>query len=119
MSDESDRKMIRPDEWLLALNAVYMVADPVRVSRLIAECPLLLGLLEEASGMIAEFFADVRLELSVASDLAGEGDTLLISIDTDLAADEAMDLLDHFDQEWWLDKQEQVQGRLCIDVEFR
>ena len=101
------------------LDPFYSYTDREAIARFARLCPALVPLLIEAAEQIGQYFTQPELVLEVVEGLSIEEQGLAVSINTDLAPEEAMARLERFDEEWWLDVQDQTEGRLCIDVEFR
>lgn len=80
--------------------------------------PFLVPLIDEACTEIKRYFpqADIRLDI-VTDPECGEREAVL-SILTTMDAEEAVNTLSRFDEEWWLERLPQAQGRLCITLEF-
>jgi len=102
------------------LERLYIFRETQEVSRFLEDNPFLVLLLLEAYGQIDRYFGPYpRVFLEVVTDPeAPEDRELFALIYTGLTPDEALDRLDHFDRDWWLDASHTAQGKLCIDVEF-
>jgi hypothetical protein len=104
-------------EWLERL---YTFRERAEVLAFLERHPFLVSLLLEAYGEIGNYFSDSPIFLEVVTDPEAFDDhQLAVSIATNLDPDEAIDTLEQFDENWWLDALDQAQGKLCIDVEFR
>jgi hypothetical protein len=79
----------------------------------------LVPLLIEAHGHIRKYFptADIFLKYVVDPEVADEKQ-LAIYINTDQDVDEAHDVLERFDHDWWLDASDQADDDLYINLEF-
>ena len=86
------------------VRAVYDFADEDEVTARLEEHPFLVPLLLEARGRLSAHFgpeAPVRIDL--AFDPTGEDRSLFARVVTDLPPREALDRLNAFAEEWWLD----------------
>ncbi|HEX9987715.1 MAG TPA: hypothetical protein VGE45_04455 [Chloroflexia bacterium] len=81
----------------------------------------LVPILNEALLQIAEYFPQAQVVLDLSSDAEGSpsDEQLLLLIGTNLSSDVALVQLKCFDRDWWLDKVDQAQGKLIINVELR
>ena len=101
------------------LEKLYIFRRRTEVLRLLDQNPFLAPLLLEAAEKTTHFFPASQLSLEVISDFEMDGSSqLLASITTCLTVDAALEKLDEFDADWWLEVAEQAKGKLCIDVEF-
>jgi hypothetical protein len=102
------------------LERLYIFREPKEVSRFLEDNPFLILLLLEAYGQIERYFGPYpQVFLEVVTDPEAPDDRELFAlIYTGLTPDEALDGLDRFDRNWWLDASQTAQGKLCIDVEF-
>jgi len=102
------------------LEGLYIFRQPAEVRRFIEERQFLISLLEEAYTKIEKYFGPYpQVFLEVISDPEATDDRQLFAfIGTHLSPDKALDTLERFDEEWWLDVLDQAQGKLCIDIEF-
>ncbi len=99
---------------------LYTLRGREEVLRFIESHPFLLPLLLEAYNEIGNHFPRSQVFLEVATDPeAIVEDQLVLFVATDLPPDEAVDTLERFDRDWWLNALDQAQGKLCIDVELR
>jgi len=104
-------------EWIERL---YTLRERAEVLGFLERHPFLVSLLLEAYGQIGNYFPGSQIFLEVLTDPEAFNDYQLIaSIATNLGPDEAIDMLEQFDENWWLDALDRAQGKLCIDVEPR
>jgi hypothetical protein len=105
---------------LQSLEQFYTFRRPEEVMEFMRAHPFLVPLLEEVRGQIAQYFGlTPEVILEVVTDPEAENDLDLFAfIRTSLPPDEALSKLDRLDQEWWLDRVDHAEGKLCIDVEF-
>jgi hypothetical protein len=107
-------------EDIQRLDGVYSYRDRGEVLRFLEKYSFLVPLLLQAPGKISDHFPDPRLTLEVMADPEAVKDRqLLLSIATELSADDAAQRLDRLDESWWLDAVGRAQGKLCIIVEFQ
>jgi len=101
------------------LEQLYIFKRRTEVLRFLDRNPFLAPLLLEASEKATHFFPASQLSLEVISDFEmDDSSQLLASITTHLPVDTALDKLNEFDANWWLEVAGQASGKLCIDVEF-
>jgi hypothetical protein len=104
-------------QWL---GQLYTFRQQAEVLRFLERFPFLVSLLLEAHGQVENYFPRSPVSLEVVADPEVADDCqLVLSIATDFAPDEAVDRLERFDEDWWLDALDRAQGKLCINVEFR
>lgn len=101
------------------LEQLYIFRRRKEVLALLNRNPFLAPLLLEASGKVRHFFPGSQLSLEVVSDFeTDDSSQLLASITTHLPVGTALDKLNEFDANWWLEAAGLANGKLCIDVEF-
>jgi hypothetical protein len=88
------------------------------VIKFIQKHPFLLDVLKEAYPQIRKHFPDETLVLEVNFDKEGaEYDMLFIHIQTEQEVAISLQNFDNLDNEWWLDKMEAANYKLCIHLE--
>lgn len=105
----------------VALEKLYTYRRPKEVKEFLAAHPFLEPLLVEAYNKLDDYFGpqpDVVLEV-VTDPEAIDDRELFAFIRTSLPSHEALEKLDQFDENWWLDAGDQVDGKLCIHLEFK
>ncbi len=101
------------------LEQLYTFGERAEVLWFLEEYPVLVPLLLEAYDKIGNHFSYSQLSLEVVTDPETNNDhQLVVFIGTNLAPDEALPMLEQFDENWWLDASREAQGNLCIHVEF-
>lgn len=68
-------------------------------------------LISRAEIKIKDYFGLAPLYLETLGE-----DELLLSIITEKSPEEALDTLNKFDNEWWIENEKLAKGKLCIDV---
>ncbi len=119
--EESGASIVRIwDREVQMLEQLYVFRKRMEVLRFLDVHPFLVPLLLEAYAKIGKYFEPYhQVFLEVISDPEATNDRQLFAfIGTRLSPDEALDSLECFDEEWWLDSLDEAQGKLCIDVEF-
>jgi transcriptional regulator with XRE-family HTH domain len=107
----------------LALDARITVVDHEDVSRMLSDEPDLVPLISEAAEQLSKYFPGAGIRLSHMFDPEGEGEELILAahvdygVDSDPNVDEAMDALDRFDQDWWLQNIRRANGLLIVTLE--
>lgn len=106
----------------LSIEAVidlFDVDDTPSVRGYLGDHSYLVPLLAEAHARIPRYFPEplcVRLQLLPDRDDGDHADLFAI-INSGLPEDRALQLLDRFDEDWWLEAAVRGRGRLTIDVE--
>lgn len=104
-------------QWLERL---YTFRQREEVLWFLERYPFLVSLLLEAYDRIGAYFPYSQVFLQVVTDPeATDDDQVVVFIATALDPDEAVESLERFDDEWWLDALDWARGKLCIDVEVR
>lgn len=118
---EIGASVVRTCEFEIRLvERLYAFRRHAKVSQFLEKFPFLARILVEAYGKFGNYFEpypQVFLEI-VTDPEAPDDHELFALIYTSLTPDEALDRLDRFDRDWWLDASRTSQGKLCIDVEF-
>ncbi|HID61453.1 MAG TPA: hypothetical protein EYP49_01715 [Anaerolineae bacterium] len=105
---------------LQLLERLYTFRRRVEVLGFLEKYPFLAPLLLEAYDRIRIYFPDSPLFLEVVTEPEANDDyQLVVSVAIVLDPDEALESLEQFDEDWWLDALDRAQGMLCIDVEFQ
>ena len=103
------------------LTVLYKVGDSIEIiSGFIARNLFLVDLLKDARQKISEYFGDEfipRLEISYIPE-SNILDELWVLIPTKLPVSQALDMLDRFDEEWWLDASEQAHCKMNIKMAY-
>jgi hypothetical protein len=85
----------------------------------LAQYPFIVHVLADAYSKIGSYFPQSPLSLEVMGGVEqGEEAQMVMFIGTSTTPDEALQTLNKFDDEWWLDVMDLVDGRLTITVEF-
>lgn len=98
----------------------YEIKNPAQVAEFIGENLFLLELLEEIPSEIFVYFGnDQRLQLEILSepDFPGSKE-LWVSVLTELSAQEARQIMDKFDQNWWLGNLDRADCKLNIALKY-
>lgn len=104
-------------QWLEQL---YTFRERPGVLRFLNKYPFLVSLLLEAHKKIGDYFPNSQVFLEVVTDPETINDHQLVTfIATNLVPDKAVDSLNRFDDDWWLDALDRAQGKLCINLEFQ
>lgn len=103
-----------------ALEQLYTFRGHIEVSRFLERCPVLIPLLLEAYGKIANYLGPYpQVFLKVVTDPEATDDRELVAfIRTNLPPAEALNRLEQLDEGWWLEASHRARGNLCIHVEF-
>jgi hypothetical protein len=98
----------------------YIIKKPKMVGEFVSENLYLLDLLEEIPSRIYTYFGvNQQLALRVTHEPEFPNSSeLWVDVLTKLSAQEATQLLDKFDEEWWLENMERANYKLNITVEF-
>jgi hypothetical protein len=97
----------------------FELRDESRVIQYLRQYPFLASLILEAKSQIARFFRpETRIAIEVSADPSDGSSQLFLLVLTRLNANEAYDLFERLDQEWWLEASERAQFRMNIVPEF-
>lgn len=103
------------------LDGLFKMRNPDPIKDFINSHVSFQNLLIEAHKQINRIFGEhareVRLRKYVNPEEGDEG--LTITVKTDLDVEKSLDLLDRFDDEWWLDAKKDHTETLIIQVESR
>lgn len=112
----------RADEYCLKLETPVANALPcsAEVQSFIESYPHVKSSLDEAKRQICKYFGNVEVSLQLFKDVDDpDSEELVVYIHTPLTVTEAMNRLDSFFEEWWLDNQEQTKGKMGFDLRFQ
>jgi hypothetical protein len=102
-----------------ALKRLYKFRGKTEVLGFIEQYPFLLGLLLKAPDQIRHYFPDSQLSIEVIADPEGFDDPMLeLAICINLDPDEAVDRLNLFQDNWWLNLSYQIRKPLCLILEY-
>jgi hypothetical protein len=109
-----------PNFTIQTLEQKYTFRNRNEVIGFLENHPFLVSILIEAYEKIAKYFNEYpQIVLKVIIDPEVPDDRQLVaSIKTRLSPEEALEKLDSFDSEWWLQSIDRARGELCINVEF-
>ncbi len=100
------------------LEDIYTFENPPDVERFLRTHKYLIEILFEAGEQIRRIFGEVvNLSLELHHDPEEDFEGLFIIIKTNLSPEESLDLLDKFDEEWWLDVDASISKKLEVTVE--
>jgi hypothetical protein len=120
MSTHAAIPLVSPAD-LDRLAGLYTFRERDEVSAFLAENAFLVPILFEARDKIQEYFPNSPVFLEVRYDPeASDGDPHVVAyIETDLDVEAALNELDRFGDDWWLNIIDVTDMKLNIDVEFR
>lgn len=98
------------------ISNLYSIREFQTVSRFILEHRYLLPLLIEGYWNIKEIFGEVPLVLKVEGEQEDRKLYLLIKVNDEI--DNAHDLLDILDEQWWFNNVSQAKFKMNIDLEY-
>ncbi len=110
----------RLEHLLFEIQLAYEIADPV-VRAFLREHDALLEVVREAADYLWKIFGrEVRLELRLFQDPeTGEEELFaLVHMPSDTPVEDALQKLQRFDEEWFLDVQDRIDGLFNVDVVF-
>ena len=102
------------------LSEVYQFHDVLEVKRFLLKNKFLFATLSEIPNQIYNYFGEgqeISLKVSFEPESIGISE-LWVEILTTLSAQEAMPVLDEFDEHWWHENMNKVAGRLNITLKF-
>jgi len=94
-----------PQKDFYSLEHLYTIENPIEVKSFLAAHHNLIDYLFVTNEQIERFFGDNALEISLKHDSDPEEDYegLFVTVKTNLPPEESLDLLDRFDDEWFLE----------------
>jgi hypothetical protein len=97
----------------------FAIRDHNAVVHYLAEHPALIPILPEAECEIHRRFPDAPLDIAIVEDYeCGEYRQLFIHVHTTLEAREALELMEKFDVEWFLDADTRCDHSFNVDLRF-
>ncbi len=98
----------------------YEIKNPAQVAEFIGENLFLLELLEEIpSEIFVHFGNNQRLQLEILSEPDfPDSKELWVSVLTELSAQKARQIMDKFDQNWWLGNLDRADCKLNIALQY-
>ena len=104
---------------LYGIREVYVVPHPVKVFRFLRQHPSLIEVVWEAAHMLRHIFGpDARLLLDLVRDPEVGYEELFAFVHVEGPAEEVFEKLRAFDEEWFLDRQEEIHGLFNVNVVF-
>jgi len=94
------------EEKMELLGNFYILKNRIEVNRFLGKHKELFGVLFETYMQIKNIFGEniVELSLKLENDPEEDYEGLFVTINTNLSPEEALDLLERFDDEWFLDR---------------
>lgn len=121
IADLIDRQVhARTLEQINFLAREYEVKNPPQVAKFLSENVFLLDLLKEIPAHVRKHFgAEQKMTLEFLLDPEDPSHHRLhASIPTPLSVKESMQLLDRFDEEWWLDNERRSYSKILVNLEY-
>ncbi|MCX7707648.1 MAG: hypothetical protein N2204_06550 [Anaerolineae bacterium] len=112
--------MIEQEEKLSQIRRIYGFRGEAEAVRFLRMHPALIDLLLEALPHVERYFGphpEVVLEVVVDPE-ASDSEELFANIRTSLPVEEALECLNQFDEEWFLDQLARTEGRFNFNLEF-
>lgn len=100
------------------LGRVYHFRDPSEVLRFLNRNEFLVPFLLRMYPTLRRNLGTRRIHLEVVADPEFEDERLGVFVAVDYTADEALDMLGRFDEEWWPDVPSWLERNLIVSVEF-
>jgi len=111
-------KDIRPAKDIELLGRMYTFSNPIEVKEFLLTHDYLINPLFEAHKHIREIFGEsVEICLEIHRDPEEDFEGLFIVVKTNLSLSQSLELLDEFDEEWWLDVDYEIRKTLEVDIE--
>lgn len=98
------------------LELFYTFRSSASVEIFLGNYPFLAKMLIDLRGQLEHFFPESNLVLDISAD--PEAEYLVVYVVMHTTAQEALERLERFDDEYWLDHYHQAQGKLIVNVEF-
>lgn len=108
----------KPTKEIEILGRFYIFSNPIEVKRFLLTHDYLIDPLFEAYWQIIKVFGEniVEVCLEYGRDPEEDFEGLSVIVKTNLSPDQSLDLLDKFDEEWWLDVEDRIRTVLSIMV---
>lgn len=100
------------------LGRFYHLRDPAEILRFLSRKEFLVPFLLRMYPTLRRHFGTRRIYLEVVADPEFEDERLGVFVAVDYTADEALDMLGRFDEEWWPDVPSWLERNLIVSVEF-
>lgn len=102
-----------------ALEKLYNFREKTEIVEFLEIYQFLIPVLLEAPDKISNYFPDAELFLECVSDPEVVGEAMLeLAICMNLEPDEAVDKLNQFQDDWWLDLSDRIRESLCPILEY-
>jgi hypothetical protein len=101
---------------LSLLELLYTFRSSSSVETFLENHPFLAQMLIDLHGQLEHFFPWSNMILDISAD--PEGNYLVVYVVTDTTAQEAIERLDRFDDQYWIDHRHRAQGKLIVNIEF-
>jgi len=116
---ENSPTQVSPAE-IESLEKFYTFRGKTKILQFLAKYPFLISTLLSVPDNIRTYISDSQLSLEVLTDPEiNDYLQLFIQISTQLDLDEAIDKLDKFEDDWWLQIPYEVRKLIAIDVECK
>lgn len=104
-SEEELSVFLRPTKDIELLESIYTFSTPNDVKRFLLSHDFLINTLFEAHKQIKRVFKEniVEVYLEYSRDPEEDFEGLFVTVKTNLSPEKSLDLLDRFDEEWFLD----------------
>ena len=100
------------------LGRFYVFDNPIAVNSFLLKHDFLFNAIFEAYKHLNEIFgAGVETHLKIHNDPEEDFEALFIIVKSVLPSDQSLNLLDRFDEEWWLDVDDEIRKLIEVDVE--
>ncbi len=100
------------------LGRVYRLRGPAEILRFLSRNEFLIPCLLRMYPELRKHFGSRRIYLEVVAEPEFEDERLGVFVAVDCPADEALELLGKFDEEWWPDVPSWLERNLIVSVEF-
>jgi hypothetical protein len=102
------------------VSKLYTIENILYLNRFLQKYPNLIDVILEAYPQIRKYFPTEKLRLKLFTDPESpQWEKLLLSIfASPESVDEALNQLDEFDENWWIDASSGVAVNLCIHLDF-
>lgn len=103
-------------EAISELESLCIFKNPEKIRDFLMSNAVLIGVLRTALGYISRIFGEVKVSLELHQDPEGDFEGLFVIIKTDRSPEEAIELLNQFDEEWWLNVDDEISNILGVMV---
>ena len=111
--------MLLPQVDIEEIRDKYNIINPSEVEFFIRKHHQLIDLLKEMHPVLEHYFPGDPISAKVENDPEIDWEYISVRIQTQKDVDQALESLDSFTENWWLDNLDIIQNQIVVNVEFR